>query len=68
MAVVSAATPYACAGPDNASYGNDPNFLQAPGFRPGPVAESILERGLEWRPGPVFGAETVKLAREFGYR
>jgi hypothetical protein len=61
---------YACRGPSNAEYGNDPNFLDHPQFteRSGPATEPSLEGPLDWAPDQVFDAAAIKLAREFGYR
>jgi len=62
-------SPYACPGPMNAKFGNDPNFLQAPALRPsrGPVKES-LEGPLPWRTdGQGFSPEVKDLARAVGY-
>jgi hypothetical protein len=61
-------SPYACIGPEGAELGNDPDFLKNPVFRPGRVSEPSLEGELEWAPGRHFSPETVKLAKEFGYR
>ena len=61
-------SPYACIGPDNSKYGNDPNFLNSPVFRPGRVSEPQLAGDMDWAPGKPFPAPIVKLAKEFGYR
>jgi sulfotransferase family protein len=63
-------SPYACPGPVNARFGNDPNFLQSPALRPsrGPVRQS-LDGPLPWRgDGGGFSPEVKDLAREFGYK
>jgi hypothetical protein len=57
-------SPYACIGPENAKYGNDPNFLEHPAFTPRPIEVTLLEEGINGRP---FSARTRKLAREWGY-
>lgn len=61
-------SPYACIGPKGAELGNDPDFLKNPVFRPGRVTEPSLQGELEWAPGSSFSKETIKLAKEFGYR
>lgn len=61
-------SPFACLGPANALYGNDPNFLQSPALRPVRMEEASLDGELEWAPGKEFSAATRKLAKEFGYR
>lgn len=61
-------SPFACPGPQNALYGNDPNFLQSPALRPVKIEEASLDGELEWAPGQQFSAATRKLAKEFGYR
>jgi len=60
-------SPYACFGPENAKYGNDPNFLENAVLRRGMVSEPTLIGGIDWAGGRTFSAETQKLAREFGY-
>jgi hypothetical protein len=60
-------SPYACPGPPNAALGNDPDFLQNPGLRPGRVAEPSLLGDVEWKPGTTLGKPALKLARMFGY-
>jgi hypothetical protein len=62
-------SPYACLGPMNAQFGNDPSFLQAPALRPsrGRTQQS-LEGPLSWRTdGRGFSPEVNELARAFGY-
>ncbi len=61
-------SPFACEGPPNAKYGNDPNFLANPALRRGQVKTSTLEGPLDWNPEAEFRPETLKLAREFGYQ
>ncbi len=62
-------SPYACLGPMNAQFGNDPNFLQAPALRPGRGrVKQSLEGALSWRTdGRGFSPEVNELARAFGY-
>lgn len=63
-------SPYACFGPMNARFGNDPHFLQSPTFRPySGAAQPTLEGPLSWRQdGRGFSLEVIELAREFGYK
>lgn len=64
-------SPYACLGPDNAVYGNDPNFLKHPEFTRREIAESRLDEPQDWLAQPensAFSRQTIKLARKFGYR
>lgn len=57
-------SPYASLGPDSARYGNDPNFLENPAFKPRPIAIAPLDDGIN---GRAFTPRTRKLAREWGY-
>ena len=57
-------SPFACLGPANAMYGNDPNFLKRPTFRPRPVDIEPVDAGVD---GREFQPATRKLARELGY-
>lgn len=59
-------SPYACYGPENAKWGNDPEFLESPAFRRAVVKEPPLYGPLEWS-GEELRKETIKLARELGY-
>lgn len=61
-------SPFACLGPSNAPYGNDPNFLESPALRAVTIEEASLDGELEWAPGEYFSSATRKLAKEFGYR
>lgn len=63
-------SPYACLGPESARYGNDPNFLEHPAFRAHKkeVVLPSLTAPPEWAPHREFEHDTIKLAREFGYR
>ncbi|HRY14914.1 MAG: sulfotransferase [Candidatus Competibacteraceae bacterium] len=58
-------SPYACLGPDNACYGNDPNFLANPHYRwqPLPVVSLHDPLGRAAQLAPL----TLKLARQLGY-
>lgn len=61
-------SPFACFGPLDALFGNDPNFLSGPTFRPHRVKVPPLDRPVPWRDdGKALKPEVVELAREFGY-
>lgn len=61
-------SPFACFGPINALFGNDPNFLRGPTFRPHKVKMPPLDRPLPWRDdGKSLHPRVVELAQEFGY-
>jgi hypothetical protein len=61
-------SPYARWGPPNATYGEDPAFLQNPLLRPERAEPLTLEGPLSWRPdGQGFAAAVRRLAQEFGY-
>lgn len=61
-------SPYACFGPVNALFGNDPNFMRDPVFRPHEPSVPRLDAALSWRDdGKRLMPEVVALAREFGY-
>lgn len=61
-------SPFACFGPMDAMFGNDPNFLSGPTFRPHKVKVPTLDQPVPWRPDrkPLF-PKVVELARELGY-
>lgn len=63
-------SPYSHLGPPNARYGNDPNFLENPVFRPSGTRHPLppVASPLPWAPNQYLQPKTVKLAREFGYR
>lgn len=61
-------SPFACFGPDNAKYGNDPNYLNDPVLRLVKVREPNLDEPLEWAQDRSFLPATRKLAKLFGYR
>jgi hypothetical protein len=64
-------SPYAKPGPRGARYGNDPSFLENPKLdhkRLASVKEPQLDGELSWRPGASFAAETIQLAKQFGYQ
>lgn len=61
-------SPFACFGPLDALFGNDPNFLSGPTFRPHKVKVPPLDKPVPWREdGQSLKPEVVELAREFGY-
>jgi hypothetical protein len=61
-------SPFACFGPLDAMFGNDPNFLSGPTFRPHVVKMPSLNKPVPWREdGKGLMPEVVELAREFGY-
>lgn len=57
-------SPYACLGPEDALYGNDPNFLKSPGFNRRPIEIEPVEDGVD---GRAFKPRTHKIARQLGY-
>ena len=61
-------SPFACFGPVTALFGNDPNFLAGPTFRPHKPKILPLDAELPWRKdGRRLYPEVVELANEFGY-
>jgi hypothetical protein len=61
-------SPFACFGPVNALFGNDPNFLRGPTFRPHQVKLPALDIPAPWRDDSKgLYPEVVSLAHEFGY-
>ena len=61
-------SPFACFGPINALFGNDPNFLSGPTFRPHKPKVPPLNKPVPWRTdGKGLFPEVVSLAKEFGY-
>ena len=59
---------FACFGPVTALFGNDPNFLSGPTFRPHKPKIPALDAQLPWRKdGKRLYPQVVELAREFGY-
>ena len=59
---------FACFGPVNALFGNDPNFLRGPTFRPHTPKLPKLDDPLPWRDdGQKLYPAVVNLAHEFGY-
>jgi hypothetical protein len=63
-------SPFACFGPVNAPFGNDPKFLRSPELRSngGRGSRPSLRGPLPWRNDREgFSPEVIALAREFGY-
>jgi len=61
-------SPFACFGPINALFGNDPNFLAGPTFRPHKPKIPPLSKPVPWRnDGKGLYPEVIALANEFGY-
>jgi hypothetical protein len=61
-------SPFACFGPINALFGNDPNFLAGPEFRPHKPKVPKLTDPAPWRDdGKGLYPEVIKMARWFGY-
>lgn len=61
-------SPFACFGPISALFGNDPNFLRGPTFRPHEVRIPPLDKPVPWRDdGRTLYPRVVELARELGY-
>ena len=62
-------SPFACFGPINALFGNDPNFLRGPVFRQHTPKIPSLYETLPWRDdGKGLRPEVIDLAKEFSYR
>ena len=61
-------SPFACFGPVDALFGNDPNFLRRPNFKPHQPRLPALDSPLEWREdGAPLRPEVIDLAQAFGY-
>ncbi len=61
-------SPFACFGPVSALFGNDPNFLSGPTFRPHKPKIPPLHGPVPWRnDGKGLYPEVIALANEFGY-
>jgi len=61
-------SPFACFGPINALFGNDPNFLAGPTFRPHRPTVPSLTGAVPWRDdGRGLYPEVIEMARWFGY-
>lgn len=61
-------SPYACFGPINALFGNDPNFLAGATFRPHKPKVPSLFDPVPWRDdGKGLYPEVIAMAKDFGY-
>ncbi|MBS0445528.1 MAG: sulfotransferase [Proteobacteria bacterium] len=61
-------SPFACFGPITALFGNDPNFLAGPTFRPHKPKIPKLDAPVPWREdGKGLHRKVIELARFFGY-
>jgi hypothetical protein len=61
-------SPFACFGPINALFGNDPNFLAGATFRPHKPKVPALTARVPWRnDGRGLYPEVIALAKQFGY-
>jgi hypothetical protein len=61
-------SPFACFGPISAMFGNDPNFLSGPTFRPHTPKLPPLDKSVPWRKdGKGLYPQVIALANEFGY-
>jgi len=58
---------FACFGPPNARFGNDPSFLKEPALRPYSPKPQELESPLSWNPELGFSDIVVELAEYLGY-
>ena len=61
------ASPFACFGPPNALFGNDPSFLKAPALRSYTPKPQELESPLSWDPTLRFSDIVIELAEILGY-
>lgn len=61
-------SPFACFGPRNAPFGNDPNFLKNPHFSKRDIKLPSLLSDLSWAPeGRQLRPETLLLSHQLGY-
>ena len=61
-------SPFACLGPRDAKYGNDPNFLESPRIRASHAPVLSLEGPLSWhKDGREFLPHVKRFARDMGY-
>ncbi|MDH5572379.1 MAG: sulfotransferase, partial [Gammaproteobacteria bacterium] len=61
-------SPFACFGPINALFGNDPNFLRGPAFRPHTPKIPSLYSAVPWRDdNQGLHPKVIALAKELGY-
>lgn len=61
-------SPFACYGPANARFGNDPSFLENPALRAYTPKPVNLTDPLSWDSSLFFGEELKQVAQFFGYR
>jgi hypothetical protein len=64
------ASPFACVGPYNALFGNDPEFLRSPRLRAGStITQDDLSGPVSWRTdGKSLSPEVRQMANDFGYK
>lgn len=60
-------SPFACLGPPNARFGNDPSFMESPALRPYTAPSLSLEGPLAGTEGVTLSEELKEVARGFGY-
>jgi len=60
-------SPFACFGPPNARFGDDPGFLEKPWLRPYANKAMELDGPLTWDPHLSLSPEVKELALRFGY-
>lgn len=60
-------SPFACFGPPNAWFGNDPGFLKDPALRPYTPKAQEFETPLSWNPELGFSDIVIELAEYLGY-
>ena len=60
-------SPFACFGPPNARFGDDPNFLEKPWLRPYQHKTQDLEGSLSWDTQLGFSSMVKEWAQRFGY-
>lgn len=60
-------SPYACIGPENAKFGNDPSYMESPVLRPYSPQPHSFDGELKGGGGAVLSEEIKACARSFGY-
>jgi len=60
-------SPFACYGPPNAWFGNDPSFLKEPALRPYTPKPQELKSPLSWNPELGFSDIVIELSEYLGY-
>lgn len=60
-------SPFACYGPPSAKFGNDPSYLENPGFREYKPRQDSLEGVMEWDADVTFSEDLMQCAMYFGY-